>query len=124
MQIHSLLLFLILTTGSDTGLHRSKHVRCIMQDHTGTFWFATDGDGVCRYDGTSSTHFRQKDGLCSDFVWSILEDQAGNLWFRTGDGISRYDRHLNTFTTLADIDTVRSNGSGRSLERKPLVWHG
>lgn len=76
---------------TDTAVATGKTIRCILQDRAGNFWFATDGEGVCRYDGKSYTYFTQRDGLCSNFVWSIQEDRRGNLWFGTRDGVCRYD---------------------------------
>lgn len=44
-----------------------------------------------RYDGKLFQQFTIKDGLSSNTVWSVLEDQSGNIWFGTADGICRYD---------------------------------
>jgi hypothetical protein len=51
------------------------------------------------------------DGLASDYVYSMLEDRAGNLWFGThGGGVSRYDGvSWRTYTAtdgLASIDVT------------------
>lgn len=79
-----------------------NNIRCILQDRTGNFWFATDGEGVCRYDGTSFTYFTRKDGLSSNFVRSIQEDRRGNIWFGTRDGVCRYDGKSFTAFTVAN----------------------
>lgn len=68
-----------------------KNIDCIFQDKKGVYWFASNGDGVYRYNGKTLQRFTEKDGLVSNFVWSIQEDQQGYLWFTTRDGISRYD---------------------------------
>lgn len=79
-----------------------NNIRCILQDRAGNFWFATDGEGVCRYDGKSFTYFTRKDGLSSNFVRSIQEDRRGNLWFGTRDGVCRYDGKSFTAFTVAN----------------------
>jgi ligand-binding sensor domain-containing protein len=56
-------------------------VWCLSQDRKGNIWIARDGLGACRYDGQSFTHFTKNDGLCSNNVSNIIEDQAGNIWF-------------------------------------------
>jgi ligand-binding sensor domain-containing protein/serine phosphatase RsbU (regulator of sigma subunit) len=94
-------------------------VNAILEDKTGNLWFGTRGGGVSRYDGNcvddiihgtnlyqhteqdlkknkkdlvkSFTNFTEKEGLSNNFVWSILEDKTGNLWFGTNSGVCRYD---------------------------------
>jgi hypothetical protein len=38
----------------------------VFQDKDNNFWFGTDGNGVCRYDGKTVTRFTTKDGLSHD----------------------------------------------------------
>ena len=93
---------------SDSVFHTNKPVHCIFQDKAGSFWFGTEGDGLCRYDGTRFTWFTVNEGLCSDFVWTIDEDKNGKLWLSTRDGICRYDD--TAFTWFADDGILRNRG--------------
>jgi ligand-binding sensor domain-containing protein len=68
-----------------------KKTDCIFQDRNNNYWFASNGEGAFRYDGKTITQITTKDGLCSDFVWSITEDKQGNLWFTTRDGFCCYN---------------------------------
>jgi ligand-binding sensor domain-containing protein len=68
----------------------------LLEDQKGNFWFSTTGSGVYYYDpsradGKTFQNFTTKDGLASDQVLAIYEDKVGNIWFGTGDGVSRYD---------------------------------
>jgi len=77
----------------------SKHIYNIFQDKAGNIWFATEGDGVCRYNGKSYNYFTTQNGLSGDAVRSILQDEKGNVWFATNRGVSRYDgRFFTKFT--------------------------
>lgn len=76
----------------------SDAVRQGFLDRSGSLWFATNNEGVYRYDGTSFTHFSVQDGLCSNYVSCITEDDAGNLWFGTDKGLCRFDHK--TFTQV------------------------
>lgn len=67
-------------------------VRCGCLDKAGILWFGTNNEGVYRYDGRSFTNFSEQDGLCSNHVTAIIEDDAGKLWFGTPDGLCSYDR--------------------------------
>lgn len=88
-----------------------------LEDSRGNLWFRSDGYGVIRHDGTSFKRFTTQDGLCSDTVWSIVEDRQGNLWFSctqtfprgpTGaGGVRRFDGA--TFTAFPDIKGLDGN---------------
>src|SRR6476469_6897706 len=99
------------------GIHKDDNIHCSLMDKAGNLWFGSAGEGVYRYDAGHGgagqeklfTHFTEKDGLCNNTVWSILEDKNGNIWFGTADGICRYNTHTNgqgkTFTTIPIIVT-------------------
>ncbi|MEZ4991425.1 MAG: two-component regulator propeller domain-containing protein [Saprospiraceae bacterium] len=74
----------------------SDAVRCGFLDQEGIMWFGTNNEGVYRYDGTSFANYSKKDGLCSNYVSSIVEDNNGDLWFGTDKGLCHYDKK--TFT--------------------------
>jgi ligand-binding sensor domain-containing protein len=63
----------------------------VLQDRKGIMWFASVGAGVYAYDGNAVKNFTTKDGLANNSVTNIYEDHAGNIWFGTGAGASRYD---------------------------------
>lgn len=114
MMINTTLLFSILTTlFSCNGLNQKpivgkteqngminhadsipnlgKNIDDIFQDKNDHYWFASNGEGVYRYDGKTMAHFTESDGLCSNFVWKIQEDINGLLWFVTRDGVCSFD---------------------------------
>ncbi|MBL7923352.1 MAG: hypothetical protein JNL88_04050 [Bacteroidia bacterium] len=75
----------------DTVSGLGKDMDCILQDRKGHYWFASNGEGVYRYDGKTLLHLTDKEGLCSNFVLSIQEDADGQLWFSTRDGVCSYN---------------------------------
>ena len=58
----------------------SNITRNILQDRNGNYWFAS-WEGIVRYDGKLFTYVTLKEGLRRFHVFSVLEDQTGNLWF-------------------------------------------
>jgi signal transduction histidine kinase/ligand-binding sensor domain-containing protein len=84
----------------------------IHTDRSGAIWVGTFGGGLDRFDPASGTftHYRERDGLSSDRIVSILEDggagdlEAGNLWIATGRGLSKLDRDRKTFHTYDATD--------------------
>ena len=80
-------------------------VLSIIEDGPDTLWFGTAGEGLMRYDrrtGRSKT-YRNTPGdpssLCSDLVERLLIDRRGTLWAATWDGLCRFDRSTQHFTT-------------------------
>jgi len=94
--------------------------RSLLQDKAGNFWFCTINEGVYCYDGKAFTNFTEEDGLSSNFVWSVVEDEAGMLWFGTADGVTCYDPSAEPgtkkFTTLP-ITSIK----GSHLHNKTAV---
>jgi ligand-binding sensor domain-containing protein len=81
----------VLTTIGDTVLQLGTNIDCMFQDKDNTYWFASNGDGVYRYDGKTLTHITEKHGLVSNFVLKIAEDAMGDLWFSTRDGVCSFN---------------------------------
>ncbi|MCB9233010.1 MAG: hypothetical protein H6581_15240 [Bacteroidia bacterium] len=110
-----------------------------LEDSHGNLWFARDGLGVCKYDPTQKgnpvafTHYTRKDGLCSNNVSSILEDQQGNMWFgclssdfpayQNEGGLARYDGK--TFTRFPDQKGLHESDIYHLfIEKSGKVWIG
>ncbi|MEM7659732.1 MAG: two-component regulator propeller domain-containing protein [Bacteroidota bacterium] len=60
-------------------------------DSNGAIWFTTTNEGVFKYDGSSFLQMTETDGLCSNEVSSVVEDEEGVLWFGTAVGLCRFD---------------------------------
>jgi ligand-binding sensor domain-containing protein len=106
----------------------SKMVYEIFEDKDGVLWFCTDGSGVIRDDGKTQTTYTTKDGLCSDFVCSMVQDPRGDYWFGTANGgVSHFDG--SSFTThFRNEEYSESMGWGRfmgvHLDSTGSVWFG
>lgn len=71
----------------------SMGIRCVFKDSRGLIWIGTDG-GLCNFDGKSFKIIKTSDGMTASKIWSIAEDEEGNLWFGSfGSGLFRYDGH-------------------------------
>ncbi len=61
----------------------------IFQDSKNNMWFASDG--AVKYDGKILTQFTTEDGLYSNRIRGFREDQLGNIYFDTEEGVSKFD---------------------------------
>lgn len=66
---------------------KEANVQCIHEDADGTLWFATWGQGLLRLKNEILTVYTSKDGLFDDTQWSIIADDAGNLWMGSNRGV-------------------------------------
>ncbi|MCB0842754.1 MAG: hypothetical protein KDE26_05740, partial [Bacteroidetes bacterium] len=104
----------------------------LLQDQKGSIWFATQGNGVMRFDGKHITHFTEKEGLVHNHIEHILEDSEGQLWFAsgglgtTGRGVSRYDPkdgRNGSFSNFTKAEGLSGNRVSRMLEDKSgNIW--
>lgn len=76
-------------------------IRDVVIDRNGIIWMAA-WDGIVSYDPESKqfTNHTLKEGLSHNRVYSLIEDNKGNMWFGTmGAGAYKYDG--TTFTNLS-----------------------
>jgi ligand-binding sensor domain-containing protein len=61
----------------------SDYVYQLYPDNKGNMWMATDGAGVCMYDGKNYHHWDSSFGSDSKVAYSITQDEYGNIWAGT-----------------------------------------
>ncbi|HRO43799.1 MAG TPA: two-component regulator propeller domain-containing protein [Flavipsychrobacter sp.] len=61
----------------------SDYIYQLYPDSKGNMWMATDGGGVCKYDGEKYERWNESSGFGSNVVYSITEDANGNMWAGT-----------------------------------------
>ena len=93
-------------TIGDTVPGLTEAIMVIHQDKKNLYWFGSKGHGVYRYDGKFLIQYTIQDGLVSNDIWGIQEDKAGNIYFDTQEGVSKYDGL--SFTTLTVSNTSSS----------------
>ncbi len=105
----------------DDGLSQNW-VRSILQDRYGLLWFATGGNGVCRYDGYEFKLYKNdpknSKTLTTNESNVIYEDRKGQLWVGSQQGISKYDREHDYFTRFPAIATKNIVGFFESDDKK------
>lgn len=64
---------------------------CLYDDHKGNLWIGTDGMGLHKY--TPATGALVQFGLHANVIYGIQQDDAGQLWVTTNNGIYNIDLH-------------------------------
>ena len=74
----------------------------VFQSKDDAYWFGSNEHGVYRYDGKTLVRFTTKDGLASNQVRGIQEDEAGTVYVTTYAGISAFDGRGFTLLSVTD----------------------
>ena len=101
----------------------SNKIMSIYEAENNIIWIGTQGGGLNKLaciesdDIDQSTakfiHFQEKDGLPSDIIVGILEDEHGNLWLSTNNGISKFDPVQESFRNFDIEDGLQGNEFNR-----------
>jgi len=67
-------------------------VTCILLDSKKNLWIGTAGGGINLFNRKRGTFslINKKKGLANDYIHGIVEDQAGDLWISSNNGLTRY----------------------------------
>ncbi|WP_304226223.1 hybrid sensor histidine kinase/response regulator [Gracilinema caldarium] len=88
------------------GSLQSDNVTAIVKDQDGTLWVGSYTGGLSRLDAGSSEWIQYKydpknpDSLPNDIVNGLAVDKNNVLWIATNEGLSRFDKRKNRFSTL------------------------
>jgi len=64
----------------------------LIEDSQGRLWLGgVQGGGLSCWDGGKLTTYTQEDGLLSDNITSLVEDDVGGIWIGTKHGLCRFD---------------------------------
>lgn len=119
----------------------SQYIRSIFQDSKDNLWFGTIGDGVVKYDASTSlstgvstlTYYSTPDGFYNQTVYAINEDNDSNMWFGTDQGVYKYDpsaslraggksfKNYNQKDGLNHLDITRK---GILVDKSGNIWVG
>jgi len=86
------------------------------KDSRGNLWFGTYGGGLNELlsdqkDAANPVFitYRQEQGLASNVIYCILQDNSGNLWLSTDNGLSMFNPVKEIFKNFDVMDGLQSN---------------
>jgi ligand-binding sensor domain-containing protein len=107
----------------------NDYVFTIHEDKNGILWLGTWGGGLSRFNPATGifTGYTDKHGLPSNAIYGILQDDHGNLWLSTNNGISKFDPVRETFRNYKVSDGLQStefNGGSYYKSRNGEFFFG
>ncbi|ULC60361.1 ATP-binding protein [Flaviramulus sp. BrNp1-15] len=90
---------------SDSTSISGNNVFSLLKDFKGYLWIGTSGEGINRMNLKTKEieRFENNDNIRYLTITGIIEDNDGNIWFSTKQGIINYTYQTNTFNTFANL---------------------
>ncbi len=105
----------------------SNRVNRVFQDSNGLIWVATES-GLCLYDGNQSfKRFTTKEGLPSNLILAMQEDDLGHLWLSTTKGLVKMDiqtYRIETYTLEHGLLDLQFNYNSAFKDSNGLLYFG
>ena len=106
----------------------SENVTDLLRDKDGFLWISTSS-GLNRYDGQRFEIFQhnQKDStsILNNQITAICEDNNGNIWGTTEDGIFCYQKSIGIFRNYRSPNkTIYPRLKYIAFDRKGFIWAG
>ena len=117
------------THGDKTSI-MSNNVNTVFLDTKGILWIGTEGSGLGMFDmkaGKIIRVFSEQEGMPSNTIYSVREDQEGYIWVTTGGGLVRISRNSHVISTFKYIEEqLHFNYSHNSslLSRQGMLYYG
>jgi signal transduction histidine kinase/ligand-binding sensor domain-containing protein/DNA-binding response OmpR family regulator len=95
--------------GIATSSLRYNHVTFLHKDRKNRVWVLTNGGGLHLYQGPGNVFrvFTVADGLVSNTLRGMVEDNEGNLWLSTNGGISKMNPNTFKCINFDDMDGLQ-----------------
>jgi len=90
------------------------YVISLLEDRKGNVWIGTYGNGICKAEVSAGGKvtfktFTQANGLCNNVIYTMENDQDGNIWISTDKGLSKFNPEKSTFENFYTKDGLLSD---------------
>ena len=100
---------------SEVGINNNTKInspiKAIFEDTLKNIWFATEGDGVYQFKTLKKQFSRLniEQGLPSNSIYGIIQDNANNIWFSTNKGIATFNPENKKILAYNTYDGLPTN---------------
>jgi len=114
---------------NDSSSLNSDYIFTIHESTEGILWLGTWGGGLNRFDIKTKKveHFTTDDGLPSNAIYGILEDEKGNLWLSSNKGLSRFNpqtKLINNYNVKDGLQNNEFNGGSYFKSKHGEMFFG
>jgi len=95
----------------DTTTISINSIKQITQDGKGRIWIATEGGGLNLFieKGCRFVSYNKGNGFPSDNIFAVFDDNSGNLWMSSTDGIIKFNPETHKTYTFTTEDGLQGN---------------
>ncbi|MEA5460122.1 two-component regulator propeller domain-containing protein [Arcicella sp. LKC2W] len=107
----------------------NNDINSMIEDSQQCLWFSTEGGGVCKLDKNrkTMTSLTMKDGLPSNFVLKVLEDNNKTFWIATSRGLANYNpfnKQIITYTIDNGLLSDQFNYNSGYKDQNGRIYFG
>jgi ligand-binding sensor domain-containing protein/signal transduction histidine kinase len=89
-------------------------ITCLCAAKAGGLWAGTYDHGLAHFDNQQWTHFSTTNGLASDSIGYLIEDDGGNLWVGSNMGLMRIPKKSLDDFTDGKINSIACRTYGKT----------
>lgn len=105
------------------GVSPGGRVHALIENRDGEVWAGMQGDGIVRVSPNGRVAvFGSAQGLPSDTVMALCQDQEGVVWAGTTEGLGRWDGFK--WGAITEKEGLPEGGLFQLLEEGPCLWVG
>lgn len=88
----------------------SEFLMTVLPSRSGIVWLGSNGGGLIKFNQEKGifSHYAKEKGLAGNAIYGILEDEKGNLWLSTNNGLSKFNPQAETFKNYDVHDGLQS----------------
>lgn len=118
--------FVELPVDPSSGIRIKSPVTRISYGADGRVWLSTMGEGVFSYDRTTRklSQYPAPAKIHDDYVNSVLEDSAGNIWCTSRTGLSKYNPSQDRFVYVPTDDNAGIYATSVFEDSRHNIWIG
>ena len=111
-------------------LNKNISILSLMENKNGEICVGTVASGMFIYNPETKSvkNFTEDSGLLNSVIHAMLEDNSGNFWLSTNNGLSVLNTTSNTFTNYTKTDGLQgnqyNNGSSYKLSNGLILFGG
>lgn len=114
---------------ADSTTLSSDIITAVYQAANGQLWVATENGGICAYHPANRRfeRYRVEDGLPSNHVFGVAEDNDGQIWISTAKGLAGTNPvtgRMDAFTTKSGLPSDQFNYNSAYRDRDGNIYFG